>query len=125
MLKEFKDFAMKGNVIDMAVGVVIGSAFSAIVTSLVSDIIMPFFGFVTSGIDFKSLQLPLSETAVITYGNFIQAIVNFLIISFSIFLVVKTLNSFKKKEEAPVVEAPKGPSTEELLSEIRDLLKEK
>ena len=123
MWNEFKKFALKGNVVDMAVGVVVGSAFSGIVNSLVSDIIMPFFGFITAGIDFKSLSLQLSETSAITYGNFIQAIINFIIISFSIFMVVKVLNNFKKKEEAPAP-APKGPTTEELLSEIRDLLKE-
>lgn len=123
MWNEFKKFALKGNVVDMAVGVVVGSAFSGIVNSLVSDIIMPFFGFVTAGIDFKSLSLQLSETSAITYGNFIQAIINFIIISFSIFMVVKALNSLKKKEE-PAPAAPKGPTTEELLSEIRDLLKE-
>ena len=123
MWNEFKKFALKGNVVDMAVGVVVGSAFSGIVNSLVSDIIMPFFGFVTAGVDFKSLSLQLSETSAITYGNFIQAIINFIIISFSIFMVVKALNSLKKKEE-PAPAAPKGPTTEELLSEIRDLLKE-
>ena len=121
MWQEFKKFAMKGNVVDMAVGVVIGGAFGSIVTSLVSDIIMPFFGFITAGIDFKSLQLVLSETSIITYGNFIQNIINFLIISFSIFLVIRTMNKFKKKEEAPA--APKGPTTEELLASILEELK--
>lgn len=123
MWNEFKKFALKGNVVDMAVGVVVGGAFSTIVNSLVSDIIMPFFGFVTAGIDFKNLTLVLSDTSIITYGNFIQAIINFLIISFSIFMVVRVLNKFKKKEEEKPA-APKGPTTEELLVEIRDLLKE-
>ena len=97
LFKEFKEFAVKGNVMDMAIGVVIGGAFGKIVTSLVSDI---------------------------TWGNFIQVIFDFLIIAFCIFLVVKGLNSLKKKEE-PAPEAPKGPSQEELLTEIRDLLKNK
>ncbi len=136
MFKEFKKFAFKGNVIDMAVGVIIGGAFGTIVTSLVNDIIMPLFGALTAGMDFKSLKYVLNEPimdgatvikpeAAILYGNFIQNVVNFLIISFSIFLFVKLMakNPFKKElppEEAP---APPAPTQEELLAEIRDLLK--
>ena len=139
MLKEFKEFAMKGNVIDMAVGVIIGGAFGKIVTSLVNDIIMPFFGFLTAGMDFKALKWVLSPAimeegvvkkaeAAILYGNFLQNIIDFLIISFSIFMVIKLMNTAKKKIKPepvaePEPEAPKGPTQEELLTEIRDLLK--
>lgn len=132
MWKEFKEFAFKGNVIDMAVGVVIGSAFGKIVTSLVSDIITPLIGKLTAGIDFKDLKFVVSTAAdgtanTLNYGMFLQNIIDFLIIAFSIFLFVKLMNTarekFEKKEEA--IEEAKGPSTEELLTEIRDLLKEK
>ncbi len=132
MWKEFKEFALKGNVIDMAVGVIIGGAFGKIVTSLVSDIITPLIGKLTSGVDFKSLKYVMSVAAdgtenALNYGMFIQNIIDFLIIAFSIFLFVKLINTarekFEKKEEA--IEEAKGPSTEELLTEIRDLLKEK
>lgn len=137
MLKEFKEFAFKGNVVDMAVGVIIGGAFGSLVTSLVNDIIMPIFGFITAGMDFKSLKWVLKEAVMdgtkvikpetaITYGNFIQIILNFFIIAFSIFVIIKLMskNPFKKKvEEAPAPEAPKAPTQEELLTEIRDLLK--
>jgi large conductance mechanosensitive channel len=122
MMKEFKDFAMKGNVIDLAVGIVIGGAFGAIVNSLVGDVIMPLIGIVLNGVDFKALMISVGN-AKVTYGNFIQAIVNFLIIAFALFLVIKAINATKKKEEA-VPAAPAGPSNEEkLLMEIRDLLK--
>lgn len=137
MWKEFKEFAFKGNVIDMAVGVVVGGAFSKIVTSLVGDIITPAIGVLTKGIDFKDLQIVLATdaegavTSALKYGAFIQNIIDFFIIAFSIFVVVKLLNTarkkFEKKEEAvveEVVEEPK-PTSEELLTEIRDLLKEK
>ena len=129
MWKEFKKFAFKGNVIDMAVGVMVGGAFSTIVNSLVNDLVMPVFGAITAGMDFKSLKIVLSEAtdakpeAAILYGNFIQNVINFLIIAFSIFMVINTLNKLKKKEE-PAPEPPKGPTQEELLAEIRDLLKE-
>ncbi len=129
MWKEFKKFAFKGNVIDMAVGVMVGGAFSTIVNSLVNDVVMPVFGAITAGMDFKSLKIVLSEAtdvkpeAAILYGNFIQNVINFLIIAFSIFMVINTLNKLKKKEE-PAPEPPKGPTQEELLAEIRDLLKE-
>ncbi len=135
MLKEFKKFAFKGNVVDMAVGVIIGGAFGTIVTSLVNDIIMPIFGAFTAGMDFKSLKFVLKEAvmdgatvikpeASILYGSFIQNVVNFLIISFSIFMMIKLLNKNPfKKELPPEEEKPKAPTQEELLTEIRDLLK--
>ncbi|MBR5614495.1 MAG: large-conductance mechanosensitive channel protein MscL [Clostridia bacterium] len=133
MWEEFKKFAFKGNVIDMAVGVVVGGAFSTIVNSLVKDIIMPVFGFITAGMDFSALKVVLSEAtetkpeAAILYGTFIQNIISFLIIAFSIFMVVKGISkaaSLKKAPEPEVIEeAPKAPTQEELLAEIRDLLK--
>lgn len=124
LLKEFKDFAMKGTVLDLAVAVVIGGAFGKIVASLVDDIIMPLVGIIIGGVDFTSLSVQVGE-ATVTYGNFIQQVVNFLIIAFSIFMVIKSMNGFKKKEEAAPA-APSGPSNEEvLLTEIRDLLKNK
>lgn len=123
ILKEFKEFAFKGNVLDMAVGVVIGTAFSKIVTSVVSDIIMPIVGMITAGKDFTAITIPLLGESAIMIGNFIQALVDFLIIAASIFMFVKLINNFKKKEE-PKPEAPKGPTAEELLAEIRDLIKE-
>ena len=125
---DFKEFAFKGNVLDMAVGVIVGQAFSKIVTSIVSDLVMPFFGFVTSGMKFTDLKLVLNEEteAAITYGNFIQNVVDFIIIAFSVFLFVRLINKTRdkfKKEEPVVEEAPKSPTAEELLTEIRDLLK--
>lgn len=136
MWKEFKEFAFKGNVIDMAVGVIIGGAFGKIVTSLVSDIITPAIGMLTSGVDLKAMQYVISTAEdgtvnAINYGMFIQNIIDFLIIAFSIFLFVKGISvaraKFEKKEEAvdEAAEEAKGPSTEELLAEIRDLLKDK
>lgn len=122
MWREFKDFAMQGNVLDLAVAVVIGAAFGKIVSSLVSDLIMPLVGLLMGGVDFKGLQFQVGE-AVITYGNFLQNIVDFLIVAFTIFLVVKALNRVHKKEAA--APSSPGPSHEEvLLGEIRDLLKE-
>lgn len=132
MWKEFKEFAFKGNVLDMAVGVIIGGAFGKIVTSLVGDIITPLIGMLTSGIDLKDLKFTISVAAdgtvnSLNYGMFFQNIIDFLIIAFSIFLFVKLINTarekFEKKEEA--IEEVKGPSAEELLTEIRDLLKDK
>ena len=121
MWSEFKKFALKGNVLDLAVGVVIGAAFGKIVASLVADIIMPIVGLLLGGVDFSSLSFPYGD-AVIKYGAFIQTVVDFFIIAFSIFLFIRLLNRFKKKEEvtesAPVIDAK-----EELLIEIRDLLK--
>ena len=132
MWKEFKEFAFKGNVIDMAVGVIIGGAFGKIVTSLVSDIITPLIGKLTAGIDFKNLKYVISVAAdgtenALNYGMFIQNIIDFLIIAFSIFLFVKLINTAREKFEkkAEAIEEAKGPSTEELLTEIRDLLKDK
>lgn len=133
-LKEFKEFAMRGNVVDMAVGIIIGAAFGKIVTSLVNDVIMPPIGILVGGVDFKDLTIVLKEavgeTAAVTlnYGNFIQVVFDFLIVAFAIFLMIKALNSLKKKEEEKPATppAPPAPSKEEtLLSEIRDILKEK
>jgi large conductance mechanosensitive channel len=122
MLKEFREFIQRGSVIDLAVGVIIGGAFGAIVTSLVNDILMPLVGIVLGGVDFTKLSIQVGE-ATILYGNFIQAIVNFVIIAFVIFLIVRSYNKLQKEEEeAPP--APPEPSPEEkLLAEIRDLLK--
>ena len=126
-VKEFKEFAIKGNVMDMAVGVIIGGAFGKIVTSLVGDVLMPIIGIFTGGIDFSGLAVTIGS-AEIKYGMFIQNIFDFLIIALCIFLMLKGMNSLKKKEkEAPVEEpAPAEPSNEEkLLAEIRDLLQQK
>ena len=130
MMKEFKDFAMRGNVIDMAVGIIIGGAFGKIVSSFVADVITPPIGMLLGGVDFSSLSFVLKEAVgdtaavVIGYGKFIQTVVDFVIIAFAIFLVIRWMNSLKKKEEeAPA--APPAPSKEEtLLTEIRDLLKQ-
>jgi len=132
-LKEFKEFAMRGSVIDLAVGVVIGGAFGKIVTSLVDDVIMPPIGYLTGGVDFSNMRYILTEAneeagieqVAINYGNFINVIIQFLIVAFCIFLVIKGINSLKRKEEA-APEAPAAPSKEEvLLSEIRDILRNK
>jgi large conductance mechanosensitive channel len=122
MWKEFKAFIMKGNVVDLAIAVIIGAAFGAIVTSLVNDIIMPLVGIILGGIDFASLSIQVGSATVL-YGKFIQAIVNFLIIAFVIFLVMRAMIKLKKQEAAA---PPPGPTAEEkLLTEIRDLLKAK
>ncbi len=124
---EFKEFISRGNVMDLAIGVIIGGAFSSITTSLINDIIMPLLGILTNSISFADLSLTIGG-AVVTYGNFIQAVLNFLVMAFVVFCLVKAMNNFhKKKEEAPAEEpAPPEPSAEEkLLTEIRDLLKEK
>jgi large conductance mechanosensitive channel len=124
-IKEFKEFAVKGNVMDMAVGVIIGGAFGKIVTSLVNDILMPILGIVTGGIDFTGLKATIGD-ANITYGQFVQSVIDFVIIAFCIFLMIKGMNKLnRKQEESAAPEAPKGPSQEELLAEIRDLLKNK
>lgn len=122
---EFKTFIARGNVMDMAVGVIIGGAFSNITNSLINDIVMPLLGILTGSISFTELSVQIGP-AVITYGNFIQAVLNFLVMAFVVFCLVKAINSFhKKKEEAPPPPPP-GPSAEEqLLTEIRDLLKSK
>jgi large conductance mechanosensitive channel len=129
IIKEFKDFAVKGNVVDMAVGIVIGVAFGKIVTALVSGVIMPPIGVLLGGVDFSDLAIVIKEAVgeapavVISYGAFIQTLIDFTIIAFAIFMIVKGINKPKKKE----VEAPKAPATpsaeEALLIEIRDLLK--
>jgi len=121
-LKEFKEFALKGNVLDMAVGVIIGGAFGKIVTSLVNDIIMPLVGIFLKD-SFKSLKIGLRGDNAILIGNFIQNVVDFVIVALCIFMFIKLINRFKKKEEQKP-EEPKGPTSEELLAEIRDLLKE-
>ena len=136
-IQDFKAFALKGNVVDMAVGVIIGGAFGKIVSSLVDDIIMPLIGKMTGGVSFTDLFVNLGEgnyqtlaaakeagAAVFAYGQFIQNIIDFLIVAFCIFLMIKGMNNLnKKKEEEPA--APAGPTQEELLGEIRDLLKNK
>lgn len=121
-MSEFKTFIARGNVMDMAVGVIIGGAFSNITNSLINDIIMPVLGVFTSSVSFAELSVNIGP-AVLTYGNFLQAVLNFLVMAFVVFCLVKAINSFhKKKEEAPP--PPPGPSAEEqLLTEIRDLLK--
>ena len=138
-IKEFKEFAVKGNVMDMAVGVIIGGAFGKIVTSLVSDVLMPLIGKLTGGVSFVDLFVNLGDgnyktlaeakeagAAVFAYGQFIQNIIDFLIVALCIFLMIKGMNKLNKKKEEPKPaepEAPKGPTQEELLAEIRDLLK--
>ena len=123
--KEFKEFIAKGNVMDMAVGVIMGSAFGKIVTSIVNDILMPLIGIVIGGVDFTNLNIKIKD-ATITYGNFIQNVIDFLIIAFCIFFMVKTINKITKKgKEEEVEEEPKKEENTVLLEEIRDLLKEK
>ncbi|PFQ82823.1 large conductance mechanosensitive channel protein MscL [Priestia megaterium] len=123
MLKEFKEFALRGNVLDLAVGVIIGAAFGKIVTSLVNDIIMPLIGLLLAGIDFKDLSFTVGDATVL-YGSFIQTIVDFLIVAFSIFLFIRFFNRFKRKEEEKVEEEVAVLSKEEeILTEIRDFLK--
>ena len=138
IINEFKEFAVKGNVVDMAVGIIIGGAFGTIVKSLVSDIIMPPIGMLMWGIDFSDLILPLDgneyaslEAAneagapVIAYGMFINNVISFLIVAWAVFMLVKGMNSLKKKEEAAPAEPPAPPAEQVLLEEIRDLLKAK
>jgi large conductance mechanosensitive channel len=135
MLQEFKAFAMRGNVVDMAVGIVIGGAFGKIVSSFVADVIMPPIGLLMGGVDFSSLFINLSDVSyatlaaaeeagapVIKYGSFINTVLDFVIIAFAIFMVVKGMNSMKKKEEEKPAEPPKPSAEETLLTEIRDLL---
>ena len=128
LIKEFKEFAMKGNVMDMAVGVIIGGAFGKIVSSLVDDVLMPAIGMLTGNVDFTSLVCKIGEgenAAVLKYGTFIQNIIDFLIIAFCIFLMIKAMNKLTaKKEEEPAPE-PEPSAEEKLLGEIRDLLKNK
>lgn len=131
MIKEFKDFAMRGNVVDLAVGVIIGGAFGKIVTSLVDDMIMPVLSIAIGKVNFSDLKVVLvqaqGETAEVAfrYGAFLQNVFNFLIIAFSIFLMVKLMNSLKKKEEAAPTPSPEPTKTEVLLEEIKEILKRK
>jgi large conductance mechanosensitive channel len=129
MMKEFKEFAVKGNVIDMAVGIIIGAAFGKIVSSFVADVIMPPIGLLVGGIDFSNLAITLKEASgdipavVIGCGKFIQTAVDFTIIAFAIFIAIKGINSLKRKEEEAPQAPPETPAQEVLLAEIRDLLK--
>ena len=139
MLQDFKNFAMKGNVVDLAVGVIIGAAFSKIVDSLVSDVIMPIIGAITGGLDFSNYYLPLSAAiqghpayadakkagAVLGYGSFITAVINFLIIAFVLFLAIKQIERLKSPEPAAPETPPAPPRSEVLLEEIRDALVKK
>lgn len=128
-LTEFREFAMRGNVVDMAVGIVIGAAFGKIVSSFVGDVLMPPLGLLLGGVDFSDLSLTLKEAAgaapavVLGYGKFVQTVVDFAIIAFAIFLLVKAMNALKKKQEAAPATPPPPPAQEVLLTEIRDLLK--
>jgi large conductance mechanosensitive channel len=135
MLKEFRDFAMKGNVVDLAVGIIIGAAFSAIVTSLVGDIIMPIIGSI-GGLDFSNYFIGLSKAvtasnladakkqgAVLAWGSFLTLTINFLIVAFVLFMVIRAMNTLKRKDEAAPAAAPKPSAEVALLTEIRDLLK--
>ena len=138
LMKEFKAFAMRGNVVDMAVGIIIGGAFGKIVASFVNDVLMPPIGLLLGGVDFKDLKIVLRDDvlneagelvtkgATLLYGNFIQTTIDFLIIAFAIFMMIKAMNRMKKKEEEQPVPAPEPPAPtkdQELLAEIRDLLK--
>ncbi|MDA3878538.1 MAG: large-conductance mechanosensitive channel protein MscL [Halothiobacillus sp.] len=136
MIKEFKEFAMKGNVIDMAVGIIIGAAFGKIVSSLVSDVVMPPIGFLIGGVDFRNLSIVLQAAhdkvpeVAIRYGQFIQTTLDFLIVALAIFMALKVINKLKRQEPEPVPapadEAPITPSVDiQLLTEIRDLLKDR
>ena len=137
-IKEFKEFAMRGNVLDMAVGIVIGAAFTAIVNSLVKDVIMPPIGLLSGGLDFSNLFVSLNGehfdslaaateagAPVLRYGMFINAVINFIIVALAIFILIKQVNRFKKKEEAAPAAPPAPPADVVLLTEIRDLLKSK
>jgi len=136
MLTEFREFAMKGNVVDLAVGVIIGAAFGAIVTSLVGDVIMPIIGAATGGLDFSNYYIPLSKAvtatnladakkqgAVLAYGSFLTLTINFIIVAFVLFLVIRAMNTLKRKEESKPAEPAKPSAEVVLLTEIRDLLK--
>ena len=131
ILKEFQQFAMRGNVIDMAVGIIIGSAFGKIISSLVEDIIMPPIGYLMGGMDFSNLKIILKEATdkapilAIKYGVFINVIINFTIVAFAMFMLIRAMNTLKKKEEVAPSAPPKPSNQELLLAEIRDLLKKK
>lgn len=135
MLKEFKEFALKGNMVDLAIGVIIGAAFGGLVNSVVEDILMPIIGLITGGIDFSNMFIQLAgegtaatlaqakeQGATLAYGNFITLLINFLIVAWVLFMVVKAMNRLKRKEEEKPAEAAKPPRDEQLLEEIRDLL---
>ena len=130
-VKEFKQFAIRGNVIDMAVGVIIGAAFGKIVSSIVKDIIMPPIGFLIGGVDFTDLKISFealkkgAEPVTVNYGVFIQTVIDFLIIALVVFLLVKVMNQFKRKEEDKHIPEPTYTKEEILLTEIRDILKSK
>jgi large conductance mechanosensitive channel len=121
IIGEFKQFALRGNVVDMAVGVVIGSAFGAIVNSFVNDLIMPLVGFLTAGKDFTQMKIPFGNESYIYYGSFIQTVVNFFVIALSVFIVIKIVNGIRKPKDT----APPPLTETDVLVEIRDLLKEK
>jgi large conductance mechanosensitive channel len=129
MIKEFKEFAMRGNVVDMAVGIIIGGAFGKIISSFVSDVLMPPIGLMLGGMDFSKLALTLKEGSegvepvLLKYGVFINTTIDFLIIAFAIFMVIKAMNSMKKKKEEAPAAPPPPPADVQLLTEIRDLLK--
>ena len=134
LIKEFKEFAMRGNVVDMAVGIVIGGAFGKIVSSFVNDVLMPPIGLALGGMDFSKMSMELQpavmengevvkEAVMLNYGLFINTVIDFIIVAFAIFMVVKAMNSMKKKEEAAPAAPPEPSSTDKLLMEIRDSLK--
>jgi large conductance mechanosensitive channel len=129
MIKEFKEFAMRGNVVDMAVGIIIGGAFGKIVSSFVADVIMPPIGILLGGVDFSKLAITIKEGSegvepvLLKYGMFINTIIDFLIIAFAIFMAIKAMNSLKKKQEEAPAAPPEPPADVKLLTEIRDLLK--
>lgn len=138
MLQEFKTFAMRGNVVDMAVGIIIGGAFGKIVSSVVGDLIMPAVGLLVGGVNFTDLKIVMKDAVLegdkvitpevsLNYGNFIQVVFDFLIVAFAVFLLIKGINALNRKKEAPVAPAtpPAPPADVQLLTEIRDLLKEK
>ena len=129
MMSEFKDFAMRGNVVDMAVGIIIGGAFGKIVSSFVNDVLMPPIGMALGGVDFSELAFTLQEAVgdaaavTVNYGAFIQTVVDFIIIAFAIFMAIKAMNKMKKEEEEAPAEPPKPSAEVQLLTEIRDSLK--
>lgn len=137
VIQEFKEFAMRGNVVDMAVGIIIGGAFGKIVSSVVADIVMPVVGLFVGGVNFTDLKITMKDTVLdaagqvttpavtLNYGNFIQVTFDFLIIAFAIFLMIKAINKMKKKEEKAPAVPPAPPADITLLTEIRDLLKDK
>lgn len=129
MIKEFKEFAMRGNVVDMAVGIIIGAAFGKIISSLVGDVIMPPIGVLLGGVDFSSLSITIKQATesapavILSYGKFINTVIDFIIIAFTILIAIKAMNSLKKKQEEAPAAPPTPPADIQLLTEIRDLLK--